>query len=579
MPLTTGFNVINGLPIRLSSFAENTGHHVATPLQLELLETAINACAYDWQRFAAYSETGQVFVYLVDRETLAGLGGQLSFGEAPAPTTAPVGHRGDYGVFEYFNGFYKIYLLNTLDQDPFPYGGHRFFMETFIRLAGMAVLRAIAAIDPWQQDRLARAFQPVDRQSMPPMDDDRQDWGHWVWPWENNDNWAGTGRPEGGMWDSLDWWQDCWRVYPDGFVGGYPVGKYPTPSTAGVPIEIPWEARITEACAETFKDIYLPARFRAFNNRTDVRCIDYEAFVTNISDEIPMTFFGAYNFGGSRDNFQSIEGHYPQPTDPITTLQIIDTRGESGFIQIAPYMPPPRIIIKPGKKFPYLGTGGDGNLLPASQFDSWDTRINYIDHDAGDALTDFHHIGPYNDVVEFQLSYGSLQLNRIFISKLNGFNIFDIFSPPGVNSAAVTYQPLYGNRSIGGTGAGELFSTIQALAPTKGRPRYPVQGETKLHGSDSGTRPRRRPIVGSDAQVGEVSRDLSSTGAPQGPSVDLIATSHGYGGALGAFSFISEVDTGEEPAGEGGTTQGTIWYRNTEPRTFAGTSVVTINGY
>jgi hypothetical protein len=503
MALSSGFNVVNGLAIRLPSFSEAPGYTTFTPLQLELLDTAINACAYDWQRFVAYSETSQMFVYPVTREVLATVGG---VGGAQAFATPPDGHgHGDYGVFRYYNGFYYVYLLDTLDQDPFPFGGHKFFMETFIRCAGMAVLRAIAALDPWQQDRLARSFLPVDRQSMPPMDDDREDWGHWVWPWNNNDNWQGTGRPEGGMWDSLDWWQDCWRPYPNGYVGGYPIGKYPTPS-GDAPIEIPWEARISDACAETFKDVYLPARFRAFTNRTDVRCVDYEKFVTVINDEIPMTYFGAFNFGGSRDNYQQIEGHYPTPLDPIVLMQNVDSRGESGFIGIAPYVPPPRIIISPGKKFPYLGTGGEGGLPNLAPFDTWDTRINFLDHDAGDAVTDFHHIGPYNDVVEYQLSYGSLVLNRIFISKLNSFNVFDRLSPPGVNSAAVLYQPIYGNRIIGGSGAGELFSTIQALAPTRGRPSFPIQGEAMLHGTDSGTRRRRHAIVGRDGQVGELAR-------------------------------------------------------------------------
>jgi hypothetical protein len=180
MLVTNRDNVVNGLhiyphgPVGLEPYIT-----APSARQLNLLEQAINACTYDWDRLQAIGlGAAALQLYWVNPDYLyAGHIGIVSLPSgsitlptgnhmppAFAPLTAPYDGLGDYGGFLANDaGGPSVYLLNTLDQDPPPYGGLRFYMETVVRLLGLAATYLCLKDSASQRDRLARCFVPADR--------------------------------------------------------------------------------------------------------------------------------------------------------------------------------------------------------------------------------------------------------------------------------------------------------------------------------------------------------------------------------------------------------------------------------
>lgn len=573
---TNRTNYVNGLQVWPNEPRQNITQYVTPPTQrqLDLLEQAINACSYDWTRLQVIGLTyTSLQVYWVNPDYLyAGHVGTVPVGGGPsimlpngdrypaayAPLTRPHGNYGDYGGVQMDGGFTSLYLLNTLDQDQPPYGGPRFYMETVVRCLGLAATYWCFHRSASQRDRLARCFIPADRPDFEmPVATHPMDRGFLV-PKGTPGSFAiidsQTQQPTGEyflrsssevdlrMYGTSQWYFESSGVEsrmdplgpqftPSAFgpTGGPPEGSHrDTWGWAASPVVAthPWETRLFEAAAETFKDIFTDKSHRRLTNRTAVKLrpgrVAWDQFVSLYMDEVPgpPDPAGLYNYGavaGGGFTYHPIRNPNPPP-DQINVLDGAELHEGLTFYSIplglGTDQTPVTIEILPGHAGQYgkhfqwhaklYWSGRAGNAA---------TRPPAFDRDADGstpasgaplgALLPLRLVMPKSDFADTDLNI-SISGHTVGLPPA-GFGVNPVAAADALqaNNQDALYGTLAGQFGISQAPVFQFFK-YRVLLPTKGHPRYPA-GELRVDGADAGVRRNGRSRVGNDGATATTS--------------------------------------------------------------------------
>ena len=534
----------------LSDIGTVVGGTPPTERQKRLYNEAIDACSYDFWRM---QDLDSINFWTVPAEYLYNgkTGGFYSNPTSPwaaggagyAPAVEPYGAYGDYAALRvdghplwggggsHFTDAH-IYIVDDLDRRPKPYGGDRFFRETVVRMLGLlAVFRF--AHDPWRINRLARLFTPVDR---PGFDDDPRGYRTAEWMWE-----------EVGI--------ECTPTVvenPEGrdFLGvHYPQGSVvpmQTPDNLGWGRALAaarrapaWEARLAQAAAETFKDIYLVRGLRQFTNRSAVKLRGSVADFHRVISEEDSPFYpwGADWFYSNNTQTPIIDFRPPHP-DGETVGQQYDVRQSLRFgdLPFRPMKGAERYKIQVGP------VAGDPTLtVPLKSKFGW--------HIEWQAFLDVNHQGQVvlrppetgvPGVERSELLPFELEIPIQWVKDAPSFsNMFtwirliwqgawrnDDLGDPGVEpiDVAEDYQAVGPGKSFFFIHFADeahfhgYFHDMRIEAITlPGVPRYPVSGELHIEGRDSGLRPHPRRVNGRQtADLGTTERPIGDTYAGYG---------------------------------------------------------------
>jgi hypothetical protein len=233
---------------------------VPTPRQKTLVREAVEACTFDWRRIIRDDGTPHMprfeFVQRIWPEVgFGGIGGV----EGRTALAVPFEGNGDWeGEEDYGDlGVFSIYetsptgstqgweeqrhvisILNYIDHaagseaNPLGVGGELVFKDTVIRCLGMLVTFVGGPCNPYARQRLNRIFGYPDD---PPYFDAENSAGH------------------------AAFWAQC----------GWPVDHGTDTTTGGA--SVAWYERITEGCAEAFKQAYTKREDRAWDNRHSLK--------------------------------------------------------------------------------------------------------------------------------------------------------------------------------------------------------------------------------------------------------------------------------------------------------------------
>lgn len=486
-------NLVNGLKVWPVGAQSSQLPYVTSPTvrQLDLLERAINACSYDWNRYSVmglgsnlsllvnwvnpeflyYGHIGTTSLPGAPNIPLPGVG-QGYATPAYAPLTRPNGHFGDYGGAHTGGNIPNIYLLNTLDQDPEPYGGSRFYMETVIRLLGTVIAYRLFTDSASQRDRLARCFTPVDR---PDTD--------LALP-------IGTGGyPAESMLRSSQWYFESAGINGD-------MNSTSWAYLATTPVATPWETRLLEATGETFKDMFLPKEFRRHTNRTLVKLKPtrraWDTFAGLYQAEIPAPRDG----GGLSDGihagwtWQAKFHPLPFPGWEETTgytfreaadIDVVDLGSETFTLEI----------------FPGTPTGLNGKYTQWSIGWSW----AWVERPS-----ELVAVGRTRGaILPFRAQFPSSHFNGGAELHVGIDGIYSGQSPVTLGPGFSSNRPDTIYHAEKGYNAGTLvfqWHKWRATMPTGPHPRFPA-GDLRLDGVDAGTRRSGRRRVGAEQVTAE----------------------------------------------------------------------------
>jgi hypothetical protein len=557
-------NNVNGLPVWPVDPPLSKAPWLTKPTvrQLSLLEQAVNACTYDWDRLrkiglghasvqvtwvnAEYLYAGHIGTVSLEKAADINLPDGLTSKPAFAPVTRPYGpsgQLGDYGGAHIRNGFSYIYLLNTLDQDPTPYGGARFYMETVIRLLGLITTYHSFSGAASSRDRIARCLVPSDRPDFETYDVSHprssrifvvppgtpgaiketriwsQYYGKWVLsnPPENDPRCFATSRwffESNGI-------ESRWLQYPPLEIEAMPGNSYPPDYPYGwsmtwgfepspIPAPQPWHQRLFEGAAETFKDIFLDRHLRRGTNRTAVKLRSgrsaWEQFVSLYMDEIPppVDAQGLTGLGPAADRSFLYAIHPPDPPQHPDSYQVLSggTIHESFSFYVVPDLGDDNSIVTlevlPGRP------GRSGAWW------EWFTRVNWSGPPGQRADSLNQYAATVSGVLPLRLeipksAFADTRLLWNITGNYNGpgagqtAQVDDLLYGFETNAQEVMFATMAGQSGLSADPRFQLFK-YRVTLPTKSHPRYPA-GLLGVDGADAGTRRNGRPSVGSDIRA------------------------------------------------------------------------------
>ena len=529
-----------------------------TERQERLFREATDACSYDFWRLqdmgiffatvpAEYLYNGRTGGFYTYSTVEWAKEGGVYVGAGYAPAVEPYGAYGDYAALRvdghplwgggHFGADALIYIVDDLDRRPRPYGGDRFFRETIIRMLGLLVVYRFAH-DPWRINRLARLFTPVDR---PSFDGDARGYETAQWMWEE----VGieceptvVTNPEG---------MDYLNVhYPQGSVI-----RMQTPENMAWGRGLArnrrapaWEARLAQAAAETFKDLYLRKSMRQFTNRSAVKLRGtFEEFHKVISEEDSPFYPWGADWNYSDATARPIIDFRPPHPDGKTVGAEYDVRQSLRFgdIPFAPWKGAERYKIQIGP------VQGDPTLNPPLE-----THFGW--HIEWQAVLDVNHQGqvvlrdPVGDtpgVNRAELLPYELEIPIQWVKDAPSFSNMFTWIRFIWHGAARTDD--LGDPSVDLV---EVFNDYNAVRPDSyffihfadqfhfhgyyhdlrvelitlpGVPRYPASGVLTIAGHDSGARVHPRAPGGRQAaDIGTVARPIDDTFSPLAPGALVI---------------------------------------------------------